>query len=331
MNKPTRTASVSLILLTAVTLAACGSKTSTAASGATSSAAGAPSTSGPETTASSSVASSNDTAAASSSSAASSSPESSSGTGAGGCAPKELKTKVAGKLTIATDDPAYDPWFAGNDPTSGKGYESAVAYAVAAQLGFAKTGVTWTRTKFNAAISPAPKDFDFDINEFSISADRKKAVDFSTGYYDVKQAIVTTKGSPIAKATTLAALKNARLGAQLGTTSLTALNAQIAPSTKATVFQTNDAAVQGLQSGQIDGIVTDLPTAAFMASGQVKNGALLGTLPVPATPEQFGLLLEKGSALTDCVSKAVDAVKAAGTLDKLAAQNLNSLSAPELK
>lgn len=248
-----------------------------------------------------------------------------------GCAPADLPTQTAGTLTIATSEPAYGPWVIDNDPTNKQGYESAVAYAVAEKLGYTDDQVTWTRVSFNAAISPAPKDFDFDINQFSISEDRKKAVDFSSGYYDVTQTVVTTADSPIAAATSVAELKGATLGAQIGTTSLTALTDQIAPDSDPVIFQTNDAAVQALQNGQVQGLVVDLPTAFYMAGAQLDNGVVLGQLPGSASEtEQFGLLLEKDSPLTDCVTQAVDAVRADGTLDLLAEEFLTGAGAPVL-
>ena len=250
-----------------------------------------------------------------------------------GCTPDKLKTHTAGKLTAATDNPAYDPWFSDNNPSNGKGFESAVAYAVATKLGFAKDQVVWVKESFNAAISPAPKDFDFGINEFSITADRAKAVDFSSSYYDVTQAVVTVKGSKIAGATTLAQLKGAKLGAQIGTTSLDALKNVIAPTSSPTVFQTNDTAVTGLKNGQVDGLVVDTPTAFYMAAAQLDNGLIVGQLPAATggDSDHFGLLLDKGSALTACATKAVDALRTDGTLTKLATQWLANAGAPELK
>ncbi len=191
-----------------------------------------------------------------------------------------MKTHAGGVLTVSTDEPVYEPWFVDDKPENGKGFESAVAYAVAEKLGYAKDKVTWVRNHFDAVISPAPKNFDFDINEFSITPDRAKVVDFSTGYYDVAQAVVTTKDSKIAKATTIAELKNAHLGAQIGTTSLDAITDQIKPTTEPAVFQTNDAAVQALKNGQIDGLVTDLPTAFYMTGAQLDNGLIVGQLAV---------------------------------------------------
>lgn len=329
----------------ALTLAACGSATPAASGGSsqTSQSSGAPGSSsgsaassggsaGSSSPAASSAAATSSGGAASSSSGASSAPGSATALPAA-CTPDKMQTKKAGTLTIATDQPVYEPWFVDNKPENGKGFEGAVAYAVAKELGYATGQVSWVRAHFDAVISPAPKNFDFDINEFSITPDRAKVVDFSSGYYDVTQAIVTVKGSKIATASSVADLKAAHLGAQIGTTSLDAINDQIKPAQQPAVFQTNDAAVQALQNGQIDGIVTDLPTAFYMSSAQVKNGVLVGQLPQPPgqRPEQFGLLLEKGSSITSCVSAAVDALRADGTLSKLADQWLTKAGAPVLK
>ena len=242
-----------------------------------------------------------------------------------------MRTRTAGTLTIATSEPAYEPWMVEDDPTNGKGYESAVAYAVAAKLGYPKEKVSWVRVPFDAVIAPTPKEFDFDINQVSISTQRKAAVDFSTGYYDVVQAIVTTKGSPLDGVTALAGLKGAKLGAMLGTTSLEAIAATIAPTTQPAVFDSNDSGVQALQAGTIDGLVLDLPSALFVAAAQVTDGVVVGQLPATTSDtEQFGLVLDKGSSLTGCISSAVDALRADGTLDKLVGQWIADTSAPKL-
>jgi polar amino acid transport system substrate-binding protein len=248
------------------------------------------------------------------------------------CTAANLKTKTPGTLTIATDEPVYEPWFIDDKPTNKQGFESAVAYAVAEKLGYTDSQVTWVRAHFDDVISPTPKKFDFDINEFSITDARKKVVDFSTGYYDVTQAIVTVKGSKIAGDTTLASLKDAKLGAQKGTTSYDVIGSVIKPSQSPAVFNTNDLAVQALKNHQIDGLVVDLPTALYIAAAQVKGGVVLGQFDSPGTPEQFGLLLEKGSAITTCVSQTVDALRAAGTLKQLETQWLTaSAGAPVLQ
>ncbi len=247
------------------------------------------------------------------------------------CAPSSLTLVTPGTLTVGTDTPAYEPWFSGDDPSNGKGYESAVAYAIADQLGFAKGDVAWTDVPFNTAISPAPKSFDFDLNQISISEDRRKAVDFSSGYYDVRQAVVTYKGSPIDGKTSVADLAGAKLAAQVGTTSYTAITDQIKPSQDPAVFDTNDLAVQSLKNKQIDGIVVDVPTAFYMVAAQLDAGVIVGQLPQAGSPEQFGAVLDKGSSLTPCVTKAVDALRADGTLEKLQQEYLANAGAPELK
>ena len=173
---------------------------------------------------------------------------------------------------MGTDKPAYEPWFVDDDPTNGKGFESAVAYAVAEQLGFDKAEVKWIVVPFTNAYAPGDKKFDIDINQVSISDARRKAVDFSSGYYDVAQTVVSVKGSKIDGATTVAALKEAKLGAQVGTTSYTAITDQIQPTAKPAVYDTNDLAVQALKNGQIDGIVVDLPTAFYVSAAQLDDG-----------------------------------------------------------
>ena len=248
------------------------------------------------------------------------------------CAKENLETLTPGTLTIATDKPAYPPWVIDDAPENGKGYEGAVAAAVAEELGFAPDEVTWTRTKFDAAIAPGPKDFDFDINQVSISEERAQAVDFSSPYYDVAQVVITVGGSKAAKATSLADLKDLKIGAQVGTTSYDAILAAIDPSQKPAVYNSNDDAKQALENGQVDAIVTDLPTAFYITSAELDNGKIVGQLPSESgAQEQFGLVLDKGSPLTTCVSQAVDALRADGTLDQLVDEWLSQAGgAPEL-
>jgi polar amino acid transport system substrate-binding protein len=229
-----------------------------------------------------------------------------------------LPTLTKGVLTIGTDNPAYSPYFVDNKPANGKGFESAIAYAVAKQLGYSSAQVKWVVAPFNSVIQPGKKNFDFDINEVSITAERAKAVDFSTGYYDVAQAVVTTKSSKIAKAKSIADLANAKLGAEVGTTSYATITDVIKPKGKPSVFDTNDIATQALINGQIDGLVLDLPTAFYVANVGLKNGLIVGQFPAKAGAEQFGLVLSKASPLTATVSKAVDALRANGTLKAIA-------------
>jgi len=247
------------------------------------------------------------------------------------CTPDTLETVTDGTLTIATDDPAYEPWFVDNDPTNGEGYESAVAYAVAEQLGYTEDQVTWVAVPFNKVVQPGPKEFDFDINQVSITEARRKAVDFSSGYYDVVQTVITNEGSAIEDATSLADLADAKLGAQVGTTSYTAITDQIRPSQDPAVFDTNDQAVQALKNGQIDGIVVDLPTAYYMTAVQLDDGTIVGQLPLAeGEPEQFGAVLAKDSPLTECISTAVDTLREDGVLDQIGQEWLAQQGAPEL-
>lgn len=248
------------------------------------------------------------------------------------CTPSTMQTHTSGKLTVATDTPAYEPWFVKNDPSNGKGFESAIAYAVAKQLGYPASKVDWAKATFNSVVAGAPANYDFDINEVSITAKRAKAVDFSSGYYDVAQAIVTLDDSKYAHAKSIAALKSAKLGAQQGTTSFDAINNVIKPSQTPGEYPTNILAVQALKNGTIDGLVVDLPTALYITAAQVPHSTIVGQLPVQKHPEQFGLVLPHGSSLTPCVTQAVNALRKNGTLAALQKRWLtSSAGAPVLK
>jgi len=228
------------------------------------------------------------------------------------CEKADLATIADGVLTIATGEPAYYPWVIDDAPESGEGFEAAVAYAVATQLGFSKDEVKWVRTTFDSAVTPGEKNFDFNLQQFSITEERKAAVDFSSPYYTAPQAIVSFKGSKIDGKSSIAELKGAKLGAAVGTTSLDAIETQLG--LKASVFNDNAAGVSALKNKQIDGLVVDLPTAFYLSGVEVENGIIVGQLPSSGSGDQFGLLLTKGSALTSCVSGAVDAITADGTL-----------------
>jgi polar amino acid transport system substrate-binding protein len=233
------------------------------------------------------------------------------------CAKENLTLLESGVLTIGTDSPAYPPWFVDDDPSNGKGYESAVAYAVAERLGFAPEEVKWVVAAFNTVITPGDKPFDFDINQVSITDERKNAVDFSSGYYDVNQALVTTAGSKIATAKTLEELKDAKIGAAVGTTSFSIIEDLIQPTAEPAVFDNNDVAKQALANGQIDGLILDLPTAFYVTAVELEDGVILGQFPADSGGEQFGLVLDKGSPLTACVSQAVDSLREDGTLEAI--------------
>ncbi|WP_460305688.1 ABC transporter substrate-binding protein [Actinocorallia aurea] len=256
-----------------------------------------------------------------------------SASGPAACAKESLPVKASGKLTIGTDKPAYEPWFSGDDPSNGKGFESAVAYAVAGKLGFTQAEVEWTTVGFDSSYAPGPKTFDFDINQVSISEARAKAVTFSDGYYDVAQAVVGLEKGDFASATGVATLKDAKIGVQVGTTSLTAVQEQIKPSEQPQVFNNQIDAVNALKNGQVDAIVVDLPTAFYVTAAQVDGSKIIGQLPAAGgTPEQFGLVLEKDSALVGCLNQALGELKSSGDLAKIQDQWLAaSAGAPVLQ
>ncbi len=239
------------------------------------------------------------------------------------CVAPAITTINSGTLTVGTDNPAFPPWFGGeppagspwqvSDPTSQMGLESATAYALAQQLGFASDKVTWVAVPFNNAIQPGPKTFDLLFNQVSYSPARAKAVDLSDGYFDNSQAVVTD-GKLITSASTIADLKKVQFGVQVGTTSLAYIDANIKPDKAARVYNSNDAAVAALKAKQIDGIVVDLGTAFYMVSAQLDNGRIVGTLPDLQAPEHFSVLLQKGSALTTCVNQGLMVLKDNGTL-----------------
>jgi polar amino acid transport system substrate-binding protein len=249
-----------------------------------------------------------------------------SATAASSSALAACKTKISseevtkGTLTLATDTPAYTPWFVNNKPTNGKGYESAVAYAIAGELGVKKSNVKWVVEPFDSSYLAGPKSFDFDINEISYTAARAKVVTFSTSYYDVQQSIVALKTDAIVKKHSPAQLKTYQYGDQIGTTGLAYINDYIKPTKTTRVYSTLDQAVLALQTGQIDALVIDTPTGQYMASSQiVKNKKPIATQvgQFPSTGEHYGLLFAKGDPLVGCVNDAINALKANGTLAAL--------------
>jgi len=243
----------------------------------------------------------------------------------------DLATITPGKLTIATGEPAYEPWVLGDDPASGQGFEAAIAYAVADQLGYAPADVVWVRSTFESAIAPGPKDWDFNLQQFSITDDRKTAVDFSSSYYTTSQAVVTVKGSPAATATSLDALKKVTLGVATGTTSYTIAAAQLGED-HLQLFNTNDDAVLALKTGQVDGIIVDLPTAFYLTAAELDAGLVVGQFADTAGGDNYGLLLQKDSKLTAPVTAAVDALRADGTLATIEKKWLSdAVSVPVLK
>jgi polar amino acid transport system substrate-binding protein len=241
----------------------------------------------------------------------------------------DLNTK--GQLTVATDSPAYAPWFVNNQPANGQGYESAVAYAIAARLGFSKSQVKWVVEPFDSSYAPGPKRFDFDINEISYTPQRAQAVSFSDSYYDVQQSLIALKGSPIVNAHSPADLKGYVLGDQIGTTSLSFINAQIQPTQTPKVFNTLNDVAQALAAKQITGFVTDTPTAQYItSSAEIPKSVLVGQFP--STGEHYGLLFSKGNPLVSCVNQALATLTSNGTLAALQKKYLQIyLTVPTIK
>jgi polar amino acid transport system substrate-binding protein len=247
------------------------------------------------------------------------------------CEKADLALVTGGQLTIGTDKPAFPPYFEDDDPTNGKGFESAVAYAIADQLGFDKSEVKWKVVPFNASFKPGPKDFDFDVNQISINEQRKRAIDFSDPYYTAPQGVIAPKGSAAAAVTSLSELADKTIGVQIGTTSLDAVNATIKPSKQPKVFDDSNAVVTALKQGQVDAVVTDLPTAFYITAAQVPSSKIVGQFSAPGGDE-WGALLEKDSKLTACVSQAIDKLKSSGELDRITQKWMGqSAGAPELQ
>ena len=272
-----------------------------------------------------------------------SSTSTSAASGTNPCAKSNLHTHTAGKLTIGTDNPAYDPYFQGppgngwqgkfnHDPYNGQGFESAVAYAVAKQLGFTKPEVTWSVTHFTQSYAPGPKNFDFYLAQVSYTPKRATFVDLSDSYYNVNQALVALKGKPIDSATSIADLRPYKLGAQAATTGYNYITQTIKPSQSPAVYSNTNDALAALKNGQIDGLVVDYPTAYFMAVAQLNNGQLVGQFPAPPGGEHFSLVLDKNSSLTSCVNKALTTLRSDGTLASIQQKWLSSVAhAPVLK
>jgi polar amino acid transport system substrate-binding protein len=247
------------------------------------------------------------------------------------CSMGQLELTSAGQLTIGTDKPAFPPYFVDDDPANGKGFESAVAYAVAEELGFAKDEVEWTVVPFNSSYAPGPKNFDFDINQISITDARKKAVDFSRPYYVAPQAVVAPKDSELANATSFADFEDATIGVQIGTTSLDAAREVIDPAQEPKVFNDSNDVVTALKQGQVDAVVVDLPTAFYLTAAQVPSSKIVGQFSAPGG-DSFGLLLEKDSELTPCVNEAVASLDSSGRLKEITDRWMGSAAgAPELR
>jgi polar amino acid transport system substrate-binding protein len=246
------------------------------------------------------------------------------------CTPSTMETHTAGTLTVATDKPAYPPYFEEDEPANGEGFESAVAYAIGKQLGYSKGQVKWTVEPFDSSYAPGPKNFDFDVNEISITPTREKAVDFSAPYYSANQAVVALEGSEAAKAKSLADLKDTKIGVQINTTSLSAVDEEIEPSSKPEVFNSSGDVVTALKNGQVEAVVVDLPTALYLTAAQVENATIVGQFG-KAEGEEWGALLGKESSLTACVSGAIEALEESGELEKITQRWMSQAAeAPQL-
>jgi polar amino acid transport system substrate-binding protein len=248
---------------------------------------------------------------------------------AASCEQADLELKTPGQLTVGTDKPAFPPYFEDDDPTNGNGFESAVAYGIAGELGFEESEVKWTVVPFNASYKPGSKDFDFDINQISITPQRARAVDFSDPYYTSTQAVIAQKKSPAAGAKSLADLADAQIGVQIGTTSLDAVSASIKPTQQPKVFDDSNAVVTALKQGQVDAAVVDLPTALYLTAAEIPSATVVGQFEAPGGDE-WGMLLEKDSPLTACVNEALAKLKEEGGLDQITQQWMGDSAAPEL-
>lgn len=261
------------------------------------------------------------------------------------CATEDLATKTPGTLTVGTDNPAFPPYFSEpaegeeatdpwefGDPTNGRGFESAIAYALAEQLGFAEDQVTWIPVPFNNSIAPGEKDFDVYLAQVSFTEERTQAVDLSEGYFFSNQALVTTSGSALADATTLAEVAEFRLGAAGNTTSLTYIEERIQPAEEARVYEDNTGVKSALEADQIDGAVFDLATAFYIVNVEMEDGVVVGQFPSdPVDQEHFSFVLDLDSALTDCVDEAILTMGENGELDSIAAEWLaDFLDAPQI-
>lgn len=243
-----------------------------------------------------------------------------------------LETVTPGKLTIATGEPAYSPWVIDNAPESGEGFEAAVAYAVAEELGYSKENVQWTRATFDSSIAPGAKDWDINLQQFSITDERKQAVDFSSPYYTTSQAIVAIEGSAAASAQSIAKLKDVQFGVQAGTTSQQFITNTLGDqlSKQASIYNNSDDTLAALQNGQVDAIVVDLPTAFYMTSAQIDNGVIVGQFEATSDGDDYGIVLPKGSKLTAAVTAAVDSLRDKGTLSELQSKWLSDTVAVPL-
>ena len=250
---------------------------------------------------------------------------------AASCTKDQLALVKSGTLTVGTDKPGYPPYIVDDKPANGKGFESAVSYAIAKQLGFTPAQVKWIVVPFNSSYAPGQKPFDFDINQISITPKRATAVAFSSPYYTAPQAVLALKGSKVANATSLADLKDAKLGVQVGTTSLSAVQDVIKPSQQPAVFNDSNDTVSALKNKSVDAIIVDLPTAIYLRDAELSGAKVVGQFAVPGG-DRWGVVLKKGSALTACVNQALSKLRSSGELDAITKQWMSSsANAPGLQ
>lgn len=236
------------------------------------------------------------------------------------------KTLEAGSLTIATGDPAFPPYVIDDKPESGQGFEAALALAVAKEMGFEGDAVKWVRTSFDTAVAGSDKNFDFNLQQFTINDERKQVVSFSDPYYTANQAVLGAVDGPAASVKTMADLKKLKLGAAAGTTSLQYITDVIKPDAEAFAFNSNADAATALANGQIDAIISDLPTAIYWANAGAENGGIDGTKVYGQFPlgdqggDQWGLLFVKDNPLVDCANIALQHLTDSGELEKITTQ-----------
>ena len=245
--------------------------------------------------------------------------------GGDSCEVEDLELVTPGTLTIATGEPAFPPYVIDDDPTNKQGFEAAVAYAVANEMGFSDDQVTWVRTGFDEAIAPGPKSFDFNLQQYSITEEREQVVDFSDPYYETSQALVGYADSAVVGVTSIDELKSYKLGAQIGTTSLAYIEDVIQPDEPAAVYDDNVAAKAALDAGQVDAVVFDLPTAFYVTAVEIEGSQVIGVLETPdESADYFGLLMQNESPLRNCVNAAIGRLREAGTLEALAEEWMQS-------
>ena len=250
-----------------------------------------------------------------------------SGSAALNCSPSALSLITPGTLTLSTSKPAYPPYVLDDNPTSGKGFESAVAYAVASKLGFTPSHVAWTYVTFEQTYAPGAKTYDFGLQQVSITPDRAKSIAFSTPYYAANQAVVAlTKNAAASNATSITALKKLKLGVQVGTTSLTYITKVIAPTQQPYVFNDSEGATRALKNGTIDALVVDLPTAFYITGATLTGAKVVGQFKGTDanSGDQWGLVMNKGSALAPCVDQALAELKSSGQLQQIQDQWLST-------